>query len=72
VFTSFLIALFLQRFGTAGVFGFIAFSMAVVMVSIGAFGPRTNKRALEEISAGGAAAPFPPLSPGRRTASWWP
>jgi MFS transporter, putative metabolite:H+ symporter len=51
VFTSFMIAFFLQNFGAPGVFLFIAFAMAVVIVSIGVFGPRTNNRALEEISA---------------------
>jgi putative MFS transporter len=57
VFTSFPVGLFLQRFGARGVFGIIAFSMAVVIVSIGAFGPRTNGLALEEISAGQAPDP---------------
>ena len=42
VFTSFMIGFFLDRFGTAGVFGFIAVSMGVVCVSIGVFGPRTR------------------------------
>jgi MFS transporter, putative metabolite:H+ symporter len=51
VFTSFMIAFFLQNFGAPGVFVFIAFAMAAVIVSIGVFGPRTNNRALEEISA---------------------
>jgi putative MFS transporter len=50
VFTSLMIGFFLDRFGTPGVFGFIAASMAVVCVSIGAFGPRTRSLALEEIS----------------------
>jgi putative MFS transporter len=50
VFTSLMIGFFLDRFGTPGVFGFIACSMAVVCVSIGGFGPRTRGRALEEIS----------------------
>lgn len=50
VFTSYLIAFFLQNFGTAGVFAFIAASMGVVVVSIGIFGPRTRGLALEEIS----------------------
>ena len=50
VFTSFMIAFFLQNFGTTGVFAFIAFAMVVVMISIGVFGPRTNNLALEEIS----------------------
>ncbi|HMK81068.1 MAG TPA: MFS transporter [Xanthobacteraceae bacterium] len=51
VFTSFMIGFFLQNFGNGGVFGFIAFAMVVVMISIGVFGPRTSGRALEEISA---------------------
>lgn len=50
VFTSFMIAFFLQNFGTLGVFGFIAGSMMMVVVSIGIFGPRTRGLALEEIS----------------------
>jgi len=50
VFTSLMIGFFLDRFGTPGVFGFIAASMAVVCVSIGVFGPRTRGRALEEIA----------------------
>jgi putative MFS transporter len=50
VFTSFMIGFFLDRFGTAGVFGFIAISMGVVCVSIGVFGPRTRSLALEEIA----------------------
>jgi putative MFS transporter len=48
--TSFMIAFFLERFGAVGVFGFIAASMAVVIVSIGRFGPRTRGLALEDIS----------------------
>jgi putative MFS transporter len=48
--TSFMIAFFLESFGAVGVFGFIAASMAVVIVSIGAFGPRTRGLALEDIS----------------------
>jgi putative MFS transporter len=50
VLSSFLIALFLQRFGTIGVFAFIALSMAIVMLSVGILGPRTRGLALEEIS----------------------
>jgi MFS transporter, putative metabolite:H+ symporter len=50
VFTSLMIGFFLDRFGTVGVFGFIAASMAVVCISIGVFGPRTRELALEEIS----------------------
>ena len=50
VFTSFVIGFFLARFGVSGVFTLIAGSMAVVMLSIGLLGPRTNNRALELIS----------------------
>jgi putative MFS transporter len=50
IFTSFLIAFFLQRFGTKGVFAFIAASMLVVVLSIGIFGDKTKGLALEEIS----------------------
>jgi putative MFS transporter len=50
IFTSFLIAFFLENFGTKGVFAFIATSMLMVVLSIGIFGPRTGGLALEEIS----------------------
>jgi putative MFS transporter len=55
--SSFLVALLLQHGGPAAVFALIAGSMAVVIVSIGLFGPRTNGRSLEEIAseAGGEA-----------------
>jgi hypothetical protein len=33
-----------------GVFSFIAFAMAMVILVIGVLGPRTNNRAFEEIS----------------------
>jgi putative MFS transporter len=49
-FNSYMIAFFLLHFGSTGVFSFIAFAMAMVILVIGAFGPRTNNRALEEIS----------------------
>ena len=49
VFTSLMIGLVLDRFGTPGVFTFIAASMGVVCLSIGVFGPRTRSLALEEI-----------------------
>lgn len=49
VFSSFLIAFFLTRFGTRGVFAFIAGSMLVVALVIGLFGPLTRGRRLEEI-----------------------
>jgi hypothetical protein len=38
-------------YGTGGAFGHIALAMVVVAVSIGAFGPRTNKLELEELAA---------------------
>ena len=50
VFSAFAIAFFLGRFGAPGVFTLIAGSMAVVMVAIGFFGPRTRGLALEEIA----------------------
>ena len=42
VVSSFLIALLLRRFGPFAVFGFIACSMAIVVVTVGFFGPRTR------------------------------
>ncbi|HET8995057.1 MAG TPA: MFS transporter, partial [Acetobacteraceae bacterium] len=50
VFSSFMIAFFLARFGTPGVFGFIGVAMLIVVLSIGLYGPRTRGLALEEIS----------------------
>jgi putative MFS transporter len=50
IFTGFFIAAILQRFGVPGVFMFIASAMAMVVLSIGLFGPSTNRRALEEIT----------------------
>ena len=49
VFSGFLIEFFLNQFGTVGVFGFIAGSMVIVMLSI-ATGPLVNNRSLEAIS----------------------
>ncbi|HEY3756839.1 MAG TPA: MFS transporter [Opitutaceae bacterium] len=49
VFSSFLIAFFLDKFGARGVFGFIAGSMLIVAAVIGVFGPLTRGRRLEEI-----------------------
>ena len=51
VFASFIIAFFLQNTGTKGVFGLIAVAMAIVVISIAGWGPRTLDRELEEISA---------------------
>jgi len=50
VFSSFLIALFLRKYGTVGVFIFIACSMLIVFALIGGLGPRTTRRRLEEIA----------------------
>jgi MFS transporter, putative metabolite:H+ symporter len=50
IFSSFVIAFVLDAFGAPGVFVFIAAAMAVVMATIGIFGPRTTNLALEEIA----------------------
>ncbi len=50
VFISFIIAFFLRNGGVPAVFGFIAFSMLMVVLSIGLFGPRTLGLELERIS----------------------
>ena len=51
VFASFIIGFFLQTAGTKGVFGLIAFAMALVVISIAGWGPRTRDLELEQISA---------------------
>jgi putative MFS transporter len=51
IFSGFIIAFFLGRYGTTGVFGFIAGAMVVVFIVIGGFGPRVTKRRLEAIAA---------------------
>jgi putative MFS transporter len=50
VFSAFVIAFCLDRFGVAGVFALIAASMGVVVLAIGLFGPRTRNLSLEAIS----------------------
>jgi putative MFS transporter len=50
VFSAFVIAFFLDRFGVFGVFALIAASMMVVALAIGGFGPRTRNLSLESIS----------------------
>jgi len=50
VFASFIIGWILNQAGSEGVFGLIAFAMAVVVIAIGGFGPRTRDLELEEIS----------------------
>jgi putative MFS transporter len=49
IFSAFVIAYVLGRFGVLGVFLFISGAMAVVIVAIGVMGPRTRGIALEEI-----------------------
>lgn len=48
--SGFIIAFLLRDFGVAGVFTGITVCMGAVMISIGAFGPRTNGLRLEEIN----------------------
>jgi putative MFS transporter len=50
ILSGFAIAIALRDFGTTGVFVFIASSMLVVVLSVGAFGPRTQGLTLEEAS----------------------
>jgi putative MFS transporter len=51
IFSGFLIAFFLGRYGNIGVFSFIAGAMVVVFIVIGFFGPAVTKRRLEAIAA---------------------
>ena len=50
IFSGFIIAFFLGRYGTIGVFGFIAGAMVIVFIVIGGFGPAVTKRRLEAIA----------------------
>ena len=50
VFSSFMIAFFLKRFRTIGVFAFVASAMLIVVLSVGVLGTRTRGQALEEIA----------------------
>ena len=50
VFSAFVIAFFLDRFGVAGVFALIAASMGIVVLAIGLFGPKTRNLSLKAIS----------------------
>ena len=52
IFATFLIAAILARYGTAGVFLFIAAAMAVVAFSIGIFGRKTRGIVLEDLAPG--------------------
>lgn len=51
MFSGFLIAFLLRDYGVTGVFVAIVGAMAVVMIVIGVFGPSTNNKSLEQISA---------------------
>ena len=51
IFSGFLIAFFLGRYGTIGVFSFIAGAMVVVFIVISLFGPAVTRRRLEAIAA---------------------
>jgi len=51
IFSGFIIAFFLGRYGTIGVFSFIAGAMVVVFVVVGGFGPPVTQRRLEAIAA---------------------
>jgi len=50
IFSSFVIAFFLRKYGTAGVFLLIASGMLIVFGVVGGLGPRTNRMRLEEIA----------------------
>jgi MFS transporter, putative metabolite:H+ symporter len=50
ILTPFFVAFFLRDFGATGVFVFVAFCMAVVIVSVMALGPRTRMLQLEAIA----------------------
>ncbi|HTJ94030.1 MAG TPA: MFS transporter [Pararobbsia sp.] len=51
MFSGFMIAFSLRHFGVPGVFGLICASMAIVIGSIGLFGPKTNGLNLDEVSS---------------------
>jgi len=50
IFSGFIIAFFLGRYGTTGVFAFIAGAMLIVFIVIGGFGPVVTRRRLEAIA----------------------
>jgi MFS transporter, putative metabolite:H+ symporter len=50
VLVGFMVAFFLRNFGVVGVFVFVAACMVVVIISVGALGPRTNRLELEAIA----------------------
>ena len=50
ILTPFFVAFFLRNYGATGVFGFVAFCCAVVIVSVAVLGPRTKMLQLEAIA----------------------
>jgi putative MFS transporter len=50
ILTPFFVAFFLRSFGVPGVFAFVAFCMAVVVISVAALGPRTRMLEVEAIA----------------------
>jgi putative MFS transporter len=50
MFSGFFIAFTLRSFGTSGVFALITAVMIIVMITIGVFGPKTNRRSLDLVS----------------------
>jgi MFS transporter, putative metabolite:H+ symporter len=50
ILVGFMVAFFLRNFGVTGVFVFVAACMAVVILSVAALGPRTNRLELEAIA----------------------
>ncbi|HTV88355.1 MAG TPA: MFS transporter [Stellaceae bacterium] len=50
ILVGFMVAFFLRNFGVVGVFVFVASCMAVVILSVAAMGPRTNRLELEAIA----------------------
>jgi putative MFS transporter len=50
LFAGYWVAAMLALYGVIGVFSLIGGAMAVIVVFVGVFGPRTNGRSLEELS----------------------
>jgi len=51
IFSGFIIAFFLRKYGTPGVFGLIAAAMIAVFIIVGFFGPAVTRRRLESIAS---------------------
>lgn len=67
IFTGFIIAFLLRDFGVPAVFLFIGSAMAIVVIAIGMFGPRTTGLALETIASTKAGNPDSTLAEGHAT-----